>query len=556
MCVVGYVVLMPLYSITPFLQKTMVMIRFSLIALLCLLQVAVFPQYMQINWQNCLKMADSDHTRDITIAGDGYMITGYTDITSQMAMLFRTDNEGSLIWEKSYGGSEGDGAYAVFPTLDGNYYIVGGAVSTDGDITFNPYPNSVSYWILKIDSDGNKLWDKVYGGNGKDEVFDAIPTSDGGLAVIGYTTSSDGDVSAYYGGWDSWLLKLDSAGNKMWDFTYGTSLIELGEAVIETSDGGFLAGGTGRLNVGGNIDCNPFSWYAMALLFKLDANGNLEWQQCYGGSWDDGIQTLLEVSNGYILGGFTDSDDGDMTGCGYHLGYFPGISGTRTSDIWLAKADFFGNLIWQTCLGGTKMDFVKRIFETADGSLLLFGHTSSHDGDVVGNHSYNDLAYRDIWVVKVNSEGELLWQQCIGSTWRNDIADVVRTGDNTYVVASRTTSAADGDLTCTFSPFTFTWVFEVEDITTGMNEIPGEVEVLKVYPNPANKQLWVSIPDNVSLAGAIAELIGFDGRKSILIHPDSHTFKIETGYLPSGPYLLRLQAGERVLTAMVVLKKH
>jgi hypothetical protein len=144
-----------------------------LFCFLVLHTVYLFGQNLQIDWKNCFGGSEQDLAYDIVEIPDGYFIVGYTwstdgDISFNKGLLdgwlIKTDNSGNMLWEKTYGGSSGDGFFRIIPDNSGNYFLVGGSGSSDGDISQDPYPNSEDYWIVKIDIDGNILWDKIVGG--------------------------------------------------------------------------------------------------------------------------------------------------------------------------------------------------------------------------------------------------------------------------------------------------------------------------------------------------------------------------------------------------------
>jgi hypothetical protein len=213
---------------------------------------------------------------------------------------------------------------------------------------------------------------------------------------------------------------------------------------------------------------------AEAILMKLDSNRNIEWQQCYGGSGDEGVTGLLEVSDGYIFLAYATAGDGDLTGSGWH----------GATDIWVVRIDFTGNIIWQKCFGGSSYEFASRIFQTEDGGFVVVGEVKSLDGDVVGNHSINDNY--DIWMFKITDEGELVWQQCFGGL-ADEMLDfgVVKKSDYKYVLAG-TANLVSFDVTCApNTPYHDYWVFQVSDTTVNVEETQPGQRALKVYPNPA-----------------------------------------------------------------------
>jgi len=447
----------------------------------------IYCQNMIIEWQNCFGGSKDDHATDIIKLEDGFLIAGSTtsndgDISylhgGQDWWLVKTDVTSNMIWEKSYGGSNGEHLLRILPSSDSNYYLLGSSYSSNGDISIDPYPESTDYWIVKIDSSGNILWDRIIGGNMLDQMWTGTSTFDGGVLAYGWTGSEDGDVSVYYGAYDAWMVKFNSEGEKEWDFSIGTSGMDVGQAIIQTSDGGYLVGGSSRINDGGNLTCEPHSFKAEAILVKLDSNRNIEWQQCYGGSDNDGVTALTEVSDGYIFAGYVNSNDGDISG--WH----------GENDIWVVKIDFYGNIIWQKCLGGSRSEFVSKLIITDEEEIIIPGITQSNDGDVVGNHTLSEHDF-DIWIVKLSSDGELLSQQCIGGGGDENLEfGVVKKSDNNYVIAGQTNYGPSFDVECTPHAGTSTnypdfWVFEIEDTTTNIiNNITKE-KVINVYPNPA-----------------------------------------------------------------------
>ena len=301
---------------------------------------------MIIDWQQCYGGSETDKAFDIISLQGGYLINGWTasddgDIYLNHGLsdgwLIKTDSNGNIMWEKTYGGIQGDNLVRIFSNFNNEYYLLGASNSSEGDISFDPYPGTWDFWIVKIDSAGNILWDKIVGGNGDEVFWTGTLTDDGGVLAFGWTGSEDGDISVYYGLYDMWMVKLNSDGEKEWDFTIGTSGMDVGQAIIQTSDGGYLAGGTSRPKEGGNLTCVPHSFKAEAILVKLDSLRNIEWQYCYGGSEDEGITGLLETDNAYVFVAYTASNDGDVSG-------FHGTPG-ETCDIWIVKIDFFGNII-------------------------------------------------------------------------------------------------------------------------------------------------------------------------------------------------------------------
>ncbi len=448
----------------------------------------LYSQPFTILWNQCIGGTDDDDAFDIIKIDDGYMVAGYTesndgDVNSGNhgaidAWLLKLDLQGNILWERCYGGTSSDNFQRIFRDSEDNFLLTGMSSSTDGDISYNPYPGSSSTWIVKIDSLGNIMWDRIVGGNATDQQWYAILTDDDGVLAYGRTASHDGDISVAYGAWDIWMIKLSNEGEIEWDYTIGTNFIDDGYGVTQTSDGGYLCSGGCWVSEGtqGNLRCDAYHDLAEAVLVKLDKDRNIEWQRCYGGSNHDVIITVEELEDGYIFSAYTDSGDGDLS---YHYG---------EGDIWVVKTDFDGNIIWQKSYGGTKTESPHKLFLNENGDIVVFGTTDSNDIDVNGNHSGND----DIWVIRLSSNGELLAQQCIGGVTHEKMNwGVIKKSDYNYVIAGKTFAGPSFDVSC----FTHQihpiyaydiWVLEIADTTTALPELPPfALAGLKVYPNPA-----------------------------------------------------------------------
>jgi len=460
--------------------------KLVLLIILSIAHIYLYSQTYQIEWQGCFGGSDMDVAKDIIEITNGYLIAGASksddgDINSGNhgavdAWLVKLDKQGNLVWEKCYGGTNSEFFTRIFQANEGNFLLLGDSDSSDGDISNDPYPESTDFWIVKIDSLGNILWDRIVGGGILDQIWTGTLTDDGGIVAYGWSGSTDGDVSISYGAYDIWMVKLSSEGEKEWDFTIGTDWFDYGQAAIQTSDGGFLCGGACAIGEGGNLTCDPFNYNAEAILVKLDKDRNIEWQQCYGGSDHDGITALIETTDGYIFGAYVNSNDGDISG--WHGG----------NDIWIVKTDLLGNIIWQNPLGGSHSEFTSKLMCDDNGNIIVFGTTLSQDGDVTGNHSQS-TDYYDIWMIKVSSDGELLSQQCFGGK-SSEMMDfgVVKKSDYNFVIAGQTEWGPSYDVQCTphSLPVEDFWVFEIQDTLTSVvesNEIIGEI---KVYPNPAD----------------------------------------------------------------------
>ena len=214
-------------------------------------------------------------------------------------------------WEQTYGGTDEEHLYSTIPTSDGGYLLGGQTTSNDGDIQ-SGNQGGIDFWVVKIDSIGTIEWEQTYGGTNDEQLNTSIQTSDGGYLLGGHTYSNDGDIqSGNQGGTDYWVVKINSTGTIEWEQTYGGSNGELLYSILPTSDGGYLLGGYTYSNNGdiqsgnhGEYDC----W-----VVKINSTGTIEWEQTYGGSSYDYIYSnILPTDGGYLFGGSTNSNNGDI----------------------------------------------------------------------------------------------------------------------------------------------------------------------------------------------------------------------------------------------------
>ncbi len=294
-------------------------------------------------------------------------------------------------------------------------------------------------------------WQKCYGGLDDDYAQTACATSDGGFVLGGVTWSTDGNFSSNHGAGnksDGWLSKLSATGDVQWLKCYGGTNSEAISAVLTTADTGyiFLASASSANN--GNVS----GWHGAtdAWLVKLDTAGNIKWQKCLGGLYDDGLLSMKQTADGgYILAGVTSSDDGDVSGI--HL---QGIA----TDAWVVKVSATGSIEWQKCLGGFGNDAANDIIQTSDGSYIMIGQTASTDGDVTGNHG----GQADLWVVKLSSSGSLVWQRCYGGTGLDAGRAILQTTGGYIIVG--TSDSPNGDNTARIGNNNDDWVLKIDDV--------------------------------------------------------------------------------------------
>jgi hypothetical protein len=294
--------------------------------------------------------------------------------------IIKLKSNGNLEWKKAFGGPADEIAYDVKQTPDGGFVAVGFTKSKTGDVT--KQEGLGDYWIVKLDEDGNLVWQKSFGGSLYDFAHAVVLTADGGYVVSGYARSGDGDVNSNSGEEDIWIIKLDSAGNLLWQQRYGDYAGEGTSAMVADEAGNFLSIGISHSDVGLSEDSNGEHDY---FLLKCDSEGTLQWSRCYGGSVTDDGNCMLKVSEGgYLIGGDAKSDNKKV--CVNH----------GEDDGWVIKLDDDGNMEWQISVGGSNSDGTQAIIPASDGGFIVANYSKSTNGDVTGNHGNFDY-----WIVKL-----------------------------------------------------------------------------------------------------------------------------------------------------------
>ena len=357
--------------------------------LVCLLSLPLAIQFAAATtgWDKTYGGRHYDIARSIVQTNDGgYALAGFTEsygAGESDFWLVKVDSSGNEMWNRTYGGTEDDDAYCVIQTSDGGYALSGYTKSYGSD--------EWSYWLVKVDSLGNMQWNKTYAGLEHGSFWNAqtssvVQTDDGGYALAGFFPRSKYES-------DFCLVKVDSSGDMQWNRTYEGPVYTM-VFLIRTSDGGYAMAGTcGIAGIG--------FW-----LVKVDSSGNVQWNNKYeGGSLYSAVQTS---DDGYIL-------------AGNYIG--------AQDDVRLVKVDSSGNKMWNRTYGGSEDDSALCVVQTSDGGYALAGYTKSYGAGET-----------DSWLVKVDSSGDMQWNKTYGGTWSDSLNSVIQTLDGGYALAGETHS--------------------------------------------------------------------------------------------------------------------
>jgi hypothetical protein len=484
-----------------------------------------------------------------------------------------------IVWQKSFGGTASDYLLDAKITTDGGYIMVGNSRSNNGDVTNNH--GDYDIWVVKTNAAGDLQWQKSYGGSAEDTVESVTETADGYI-IAGGTQSNNGDVIGQHGGVDAWFLKINFLGEMQWQKTLGTTDNEKGFGIIPTTDGGYIAVA--------QTPITPGTFMYRYWIIKMDSQGGIAWEKKYGGLSHSGIpHDVIETDNGYLIIGESNAGDGDVL---FHHGpnttadvwvfklslsgeiewqksfggalsergrdvkrtndggyifttlYCASSDGDLTGnngmdDIWIVKLDSLGNIDWQKNIGGSGIDFGLHLTQTADSGYLLAGFTTSNDLDVSGNHGSCDA-----WLVKLDHSGSILWKKTYGGTSCDYAYYAQPTGDGGFVMIG-VNSSSDGDTTQTHGAEDF-WLVKLGPETLRTSQFSTNDFI--AYPNPANNSLYVHLPNQSMMSSfSINEISGKQIRNAQGIFS-----QIDISYLSKGIYFLTvIAAGKTYQTKFI-----
>ncbi|HEY3294988.1 MAG TPA: T9SS type A sorting domain-containing protein [bacterium] len=572
------------------------------LTLLLLLAAQALPQPPQTQWSHTYGGYNEEWLQAAQQTADGgYILAGHTHSYGAGGADFwivKTDAQGTSQWTRTFGGAGLDECWAIQQTFDGGYVLAG--------MTSSYGAGSNDFWLIKTDADGLMQWNHTYGGNNDDGAKSVEQTPDGGYIVAGYTHSygsGGGDVwlvktdavgtmqwNRAYGGYnedechavhampdgyalggftlsygagmdDFWLIKTDLSGNMVWNHVYGGSASERCWDMKPTRDGGFIMTGESMSFTSGAKDF----W-----LVKTDPSGLMQWQRHFGGGVNEWATSVIEPANGgYAVGGWTQSyGGGDL-------------------DMWLVRTDYNGSMLWNRFYGGYGQDEIQALQQTSDGGYMLAGWTYSYGA-----------GSGDLWLVKLAADQTLPVELSafdavvVGSAVdvrfstasETDVASFeIWRGEAADGPFSKLTDLASQGNSTTQQNYHFTdqtvaegqtyWYYLVNVDANGARTehreqiasatVQGAAVIseysLSAYPNPfnPNTSLTFTLPEasrvNLSVFDCTGRLVSDLANASFAA--GEHRLNFNGANLPTGVYLVRLNAGTTVLTHKLLLVK-
>ncbi len=509
---------------------------------LAFITISLYAQDPNILWQRTIGGSEYDSFSSIGNTMDGgIIIGGYSESDasgdktedsngSSDFWILKLDSAGNIEWQNTIGGKLADWNPQISQTLDGGYILGGHSDShISGDKTEDS-KGSHDYWIIKLDSTGNITWQNTIGGSLYDRLNSFIQTSDGGFLAGGNSTSNiSGDKTENSNGLnDIWIVKLDSMGEIEWQNTIGGDDEDGVELIKQTLDGGYILSGFSSSNISGdkteNSQGNSDCW-----ILKLDSLGQIQWQNTIGGSNGDRASSVIIANDGgYLIGASSDSN----------------ISGDKTensiggSDCWILKLDENGNILWQNTIGGDQTDGLTALISNSNNGYLIGSYSYSN---ISGDKTENSLGESDYWIIKINNLGIIEWQNTIGGNNADVIISLGQTNNGSFFLGGRSASNISGDKTEDSRGFNDFWIIKYSE-SLGLNANPFATAIT-LYPNPTKNTLQLNTQDKTIDQ---INIYTMTGSKVLELDIDTVSPTVDVSSLASGVYYVQLYSGKNV----------
>ncbi|MFI5171105.1 MAG: T9SS type A sorting domain-containing protein [Chitinophagales bacterium] len=357
--------------------------------------------------------------------------------------IIKIDSIGEIEWQNTIGGDLEDELTSLQQTDDGGYILGGFSDSNiSGDKTeglMGTEEDTYDYWVIKLDSTGEIKWQNTIGGFWDDRLLDIKENMDGGYLLGGYSNSGiNGDKTEdNCGGYDYWVVKLDSIGNILWQNTIGGEDDDYLHKIAVTSDEKFILAGNSESEIScdkseSNIGERDF-WPV-----QIDSIGNIQWQKTLGGMEDDYLWAIARTDDGWpiLAGNAVSGISGDKSE--------PNCGLSELRDAWIIKFDSAGNIQWQNTIMGLENDHTESVQQTTDDGYII----ACYSGSPIGCDKTEDrIGSGDYWVVKLDSSGNIAWQNTIGGNDLEELNSITQTSDGGYLLGGNSWSPISGDKT-------------------------------------------------------------------------------------------------------------
>ncbi|MBK7681598.1 MAG: T9SS type A sorting domain-containing protein [Bacteroidetes bacterium] len=481
---------------------------------------SVFAQV--INWQTAAGSPDQSWPRDLAVTPDSGFIMAVRlsgaegfEVTEPSFggndfWVVKYDANKKLQWEKRFGGGASDYISKIRVARNGEYFVGGTSTSVmSGNKTESSYLNDP--WLLKLDANGNILWQNTIRATTQDYMRCMDTTSDNGVIMAIGTTSPIGfeKTVPLIGQYDSWLVKLDSMGVIQWQNVVtipGVTEVYI-QDIIQVPDGGYAA-------IGSYLTSDYYN-----ALFRLDSLGDVLWHQSIASSnhnTDQMLTILNTTDKGFLVG---------LNSAG-NVSPWKTENSMGVSDIWVVKVDSLGNYVWDNTIGGTSTDGLNKMCFSPTGEIFISGASSSNIGADKSDRCRGSV---DAWILKLSMNGVKLWDKTVGATEHDQGIGMGVLPNGELVVANYTYSEKGYDRAIFRRSFSDSWLFT---LTENFNEITGSV-FTDINLNSI-KDSGDFVPQNLKIQtsdSSYHSYVSYDGTYKMLVLDSTYNFLTE-----SNPY--------------------
>lgn len=518
-----------------------------------------FSQAPIKQWDADLGADDNEQLYSMQQTTDGgYIMGGYSESGisgdktqasqgSSDYWIVKIDSNGLKLWDARFGGTSVDELTALQQTADGGYILGGSSFSAIGGDKTQTSRGLSDYWIVKTDSNGIKQWDARFGGDSLDELHSIQQTSDGGYILGGFSMSIIGGDQTHtrLGGKDYWIVKTDSNGVKQWDSRFGGAQFEELNSVSQTTDGGYILGGYSLSGISGN-KTQPNKGLYDYWIVRTDANGTMQWDVDFGGINDDWLTELQQTNDGgYVLGGWS----------------WSGVTGDKTqpsqgdNDFWIIKTDSNGVKQWDKDFGGSSNDYLNPIEQTTDGGYILGGYSSS---PVSGDKTQPTQGGTDYWIVKTDVNGVKQWDADFGGSDFDFLYALTQTADGGYILGGYSSSGISGDKSQNSKGINDYWIVKISSGgTTGISSIAfdSNADIIS-YPNPftTSTTLEFNLSETKNVSITIVDVVGIEVKTipTKNLQSGKNKITIDLSELNNGIYFCKIKSNENLQTIKLI----
>ena len=493
----------------------------------------------EVVWQKDIKSSTQDFLSQVTTTIDQqYLVTGSSIQSKKLSAenkqnngydfhLVKLNQQGEEVWEKYFVGQNDDFLSSTISTQEGGFLISGTSNSAKGLDKKENSKGGSDFWLIRINEFGDELWQKTIGSASDEEARAVIQTTDMGFFVAGNVQNSPKG----YGSKDVLIVRLDKNGKELSQLILGGKGLEELEKMIPTKDGGALIGVYSRSNAGESKKTENFGdgdyW-----IIKLNKEGNVEWEKNYGGKGDDHLKTLALTSTGYLMGGESRSERSGNKTVGIEEG----------TDLWLISLNERGDEIWQKSYNFKNRDVLMgmSVLYAADDKsskgILLGGYTQAE-----GKIESDDETF---WMLYLDQNGNEQWRKYVKGESRKKeerLSDIKLNRDGSIVLAGTSAEELGKE----------NWKI----VKLGDKQIDQLIEKqeIKIYPNPVTDYAYVEIGFDFREADILMYDMG--GRQLQSLKTKNKVTKINTQNLVQGAYLIVIKTDTNRTANLKLIKK-